>query len=114
MKPGVTARPDASMTQPAWAADKLPSAAIFPAVMPTSARKPGRPVPSMTVPPRIMVSNMVSPLYFPCRQGRVMVKRVVLPPLSQRMAPRWVSTMALAMDRPSPKLPPSVRDSSAR
>ena len=43
-----------------------------------------------------------------------MVKRVMPPLLSQRMAPWWASTMALAMGRPRPKLSPPVRDSSAR
>ena len=36
---------------------KFPTAAIFPSSMPTSARKPAFPLPSMTVPPRKIVSK---------------------------------------------------------
>ena len=39
IKPGVTVFPAASMTVPACAADRSPMAAIFPSVMPTSARR---------------------------------------------------------------------------
>ena len=46
--------------------------------------------------------------------GREMINRVTPPPLSQRIVPRWASTMALAMASPRPKLLPSVRASSAR
>ena len=45
-KPGATARPVASTTAGASAADRSPTAAIRSPRMPTSARTPGAPVPS--------------------------------------------------------------------
>ena len=56
-KPGATARPRASTTVAAFALPRLPMAAMRSPRMPTSARRPGAPVPSYTVPPRSTTSK---------------------------------------------------------
>ena len=53
-----TVSPSASMARPASACDRSPMASILSPVIPTSARRPGSPVPSTTVPPMILMSNM--------------------------------------------------------
>jgi hypothetical protein len=59
MKPGATAHPDASTsTVPSSFG---PISSINPRVMATSAIRPGSPVPSKTVPPRITRSADISP-----------------------------------------------------
>ena len=55
--PGATIFPSASMVRVAWSSSS-PIAAMRPSLMPTSARRPGAPVPSTTVPPRMIVSSM--------------------------------------------------------
>ena len=56
MKPGATARPAASSTVGADARRRSPMAATRSPRMPTSARRPGPPRPSYTVPPRMTMS----------------------------------------------------------
>ena len=55
-KPGATARPAASSTVPARARRRSPTAAMRSPRIPTSARRPTAPVPSYTVPPRMIRS----------------------------------------------------------
>src|SRR6187549_780271 len=57
MKPGATARPRASTVARAFARARSPTAAMRSLRMPTSARRPGAPVPSYTVPPRTITSK---------------------------------------------------------
>src|SRR5258705_8709666 len=57
MKPGVTVRPAASMVRPAGSAERSPTAVTRSPVTPTSARRAGAPVPSMTWPPVILMSS---------------------------------------------------------
>ena len=54
-KPGVTMRPDASMVRVAGP-ESSPTSVTRSPTMPTSARRAGAPVPSMTVPPVIAMS----------------------------------------------------------
>ena len=51
MKPGATARPVASTRWPALAAPSAPTLTTRPSRTPTSATRPGAPLPSWTVPP---------------------------------------------------------------
>ena len=57
MKPGVTTHPDASSSRSPCSA--VPISEMRPPVMATSARRPGAPVPSTTVPPRITMSAAI-------------------------------------------------------
>jgi hypothetical protein len=57
MKPGVTMAPSASITRRAASVTR-PMRAMRPSWMATSARKPGMPLPSTTVPPRTTRSNV--------------------------------------------------------
>src|SRR5512145_1829759 len=57
MKPGATIMPDASSTRSASEARTAPISAIFPSLIPTSARTRGIRRPSTTIPPRIAVSK---------------------------------------------------------
>src|SRR5215213_155781 len=57
MKPGATAWPVASMITGELARLKLPTAVMRSPFIPTSARLGGRPLPSYTVPPLMMMSN---------------------------------------------------------
>src|ERR671934_2604507 len=61
MKPGATTRSAASITRFAGSATR-PTAVIFPAVMPTSARRAGAPVPSTSAPFLIRRSSTTSAL----------------------------------------------------
>src|SRR5262249_8267942 len=61
-KPGVTARPRASIVVVAFPGAS-PSAATRPSRMPTSPATPGRPVPSMIVPPVIFRSKSMARPY---------------------------------------------------
>src|SRR5689334_13633889 len=58
MNPGVTAQPDASSSRPPSRFG--PIALITPSVMATSAARPGAPVPSKTVPPRMTMSAAIA------------------------------------------------------
>src|SRR5438045_2269522 len=60
MKPGVTARPSASITLVAPCGTERPSAAIRPSRTATSPTSPGRPLPSIKVPPRIRMSQVMA------------------------------------------------------
>ena len=60
MKPGATTRPVASMARPASPPRSGAIAVMRSPVSPTSARRPGLPVPSSTVPPRISQSNAMA------------------------------------------------------
>src|SRR5207237_8095223 len=55
MMPGMTTRPSASIVF--RAPESRPTSVITPSLMPTSARRRGRPDPSTTVPPLMIVSN---------------------------------------------------------
>src|SRR5439155_679987 len=57
MMPGMTTRPSASTVR--RAPERRPMSVTRPSRMPTSARRMGRPEPSTTVPPLMMVSNAV-------------------------------------------------------
>jgi hypothetical protein len=56
-KPGATTLPSASIVRVAFSS-MSPIYAIRPSLIPTSAIRPGAPVPSTTVPPRMIVSSM--------------------------------------------------------
>ena len=56
MKPGVTYKPVASISEAAFCPVSMPTLATWPRTIATSARTAGAPVPSMTVPPRMMTS----------------------------------------------------------
>src|SRR5215813_5453121 len=60
MSPGATTCPRASITRRAGRAERGSTAAIRPSSTATSASRPGAPLPSMTRPPRISRSSMVS------------------------------------------------------
>src|SRR2546423_5026633 len=60
-KPGVTSAPSGSVSRVA-VSSIWPTAAIFPSTTPTSAVRRGSPVPSMSVPPRMIRSNIRPPL----------------------------------------------------
>jgi hypothetical protein len=57
MNPGVTVRPAASIVRPAGSAERSPTVVMRSPVTPTSARRAGAPVPSMTSPPAILMSS---------------------------------------------------------
>ena len=59
MKPGVTVRPVALSTLPAVSRERSPTATMVSSRIPMSVRLPPRPVPSITVPPSILMSNIV-------------------------------------------------------
>src|SRR5207253_10206851 len=56
--PGMTTRPSASIVR--RAPERRPMSVTRPSRMPTSARRMGRPEPSTTVPPLMIVSNLIS------------------------------------------------------
>ncbi len=58
MKPGASTRPEALSTRPADSRERSPMAAMVSPRMPTSARLPALPVPSMTMAPSILRSSM--------------------------------------------------------
>src|SRR5262245_51455793 len=60
MKPGATTRSVASIVRSARA-DTSPTATMRPSFTATSARSPGAPVPSTTVPPRMTRSQSIEP-----------------------------------------------------
>src|SRR5437763_12500484 len=60
MKPGATARPSASITLAASSCRERPSAAIRPSRTAISPISPGRPLPSIKVPPRIRMSQIMA------------------------------------------------------
>src|SRR3972149_1989321 len=62
MKPGATARPDASITRDARASGKLPTSAIRSPAMTTSALHPAPPDPSITLPFLIRMSALTRKL----------------------------------------------------
>src|SRR6202022_1794695 len=92
MKPGVTVRPLASMVRPAGSRARSPTAAMASPVTPTSPRRAGAPVPSMSCPPVILRSSTGASLVAPVveiqqreraghvrdgdRSGRMQVRRV--------------------------------------
>jgi len=57
INPGDTTRPDASIVFPASASVRSPMTAICPSLIPMSALNHGPPVPLITLPPPIMMSN---------------------------------------------------------
>src|SRR5438045_2870565 len=59
MKPGANARPSASITLAAPSGSERPSAAIRPSRTAMSPVSPGRPLPSIIVPPRIRMSEVM-------------------------------------------------------
>src|SRR4051794_3496572 len=60
MKPGATTQPSAStVTSPSRL---VPTSVMWPSLTATSARRPGAPVPSTTVPPRITVVSLIPDL----------------------------------------------------
>src|SRR5262245_48212642 len=91
MKPGATVRPVTSITRRASARARSATAATVSPWMPTSARRPGAPEPSTTVPPRSTRSNTpVPPL--PDRQLAVEAGQALDPGLrdQDRVAERHV------------------------
>ena len=69
MNPGETTLPVASITLPASASARFPTASIRSPFRPTSARKRSRPVPSTTVPPVIIVAKLIPDLLGDSRQS---------------------------------------------
>src|SRR5215212_3178337 len=61
MNPRATSLPPASIVRAASSAISSAMSAMRPSLIPTSERKPARPVPSTTVPPLITTSNMATP-----------------------------------------------------
>src|SRR3954462_11101049 len=61
MKPGVTSLPVASMVRAAPSSMSGATRTPRPSLIPTSARKRSRPVPSTTAPPLTTTSNMANP-----------------------------------------------------
>src|SRR5512145_3317659 len=59
MKPGATAQPDASSSR--LPRSFGPISRITPPAIPTSAARPGAPLPSKTVPPRMTMSAIIGP-----------------------------------------------------
>src|SRR5260370_23886305 len=68
MKPGVTVRPLASMVRPAGSRERSPTAVMASPVTPTSPRRAGAPVPSMSCPPVILRSSTGAGLVTPVVQ----------------------------------------------
>ncbi len=66
MKPGVTARPDASISVSARAPDRSPRAVILSPLRPMSARFPFLPLPSITVPFRMITSRAMMESFHWC------------------------------------------------
>src|SRR5579875_2506519 len=74
IKPGLTTSPSAAMTRRASPTSPLPMAAMRPPRTATSATVPGRPLPSMTSPPRIRMSQSNSPSLLRCGRRRFLAR----------------------------------------
>src|SRR6516165_4641358 len=85
--PGMTTRPSASIVR--LAPDSRPMSVIMPPRMPTSALRCGRPEPSTTVPPLMIVSNAM--LRSSCRPADVLELAV----RGERPAPAVAADAAL-------------------
>src|ERR1700677_299962 len=73
MKPGATTQPEASSSRAPCRSGPISS--ILPAVMATSARRPGPPLPSITVPPRMAISAGISTSVAPRQQELGLIDR---------------------------------------
>src|SRR5688572_7882490 len=121
MKPGATISPDASMIVVPLSPDRLPILAIRDPAIPMSARYGGRPVPSMTDPPRRITSNGATRGVgaTPADDGVAHAAVTTAIDTSRRVARRLpmqiLSRMTPDLLLPSPRsLPPSSADRAAR